>query len=357
MRRALDLVQAATERTSPNPKVGCVIVRDGQVIGEGITQRPGAAHAEIVALKAAGAAAKGADLYVTLKPSCHTGRTPPCTDAIIEAGIARVFYGMQDPNPLVDGGGLRRLREAGIEVQIDLAEACQRHFAPFRRFMLDRRPWIILKAAVTLDGRIATTDGDSRWITGPEARREVHELRAAVDAVLVGSQTAILDDPRLTVRDAAGADPLRVVVGRGAEISARAALLGPKAHIFHGEQADRAHLKALQATGTHTHLVPSDAQGVDLAAVLSTLHGLGVVRLLVEGGGRLHGALLTARLADEAWLYVAPKLIGRGRPVIDVSSAPTIAQGWSLDQVEHAILGDDMRVCGLIRYPAAPNGG
>ncbi|MCA9556928.1 MAG: bifunctional diaminohydroxyphosphoribosylaminopyrimidine deaminase/5-amino-6-(5-phosphoribosylamino)uracil reductase RibD, partial [Myxococcales bacterium] len=250
MARALALIETAPHRTSPNPTVGCVIVRDGVVVGEGVTRPAGQAHAELVALEAAGERARGAVMYVTLEPCAHFGRTPPCTEAIIAAGVARVFVGTIDPNPLVHGAGLRQLAAAGIHAEVGLlGEACDRVLNPFRRFIRDKRPWVLLKAATTLDGQLAAASGDSKWITGEAARRDAHRLRARVDAVLVGAATARVDDPRLTVRLVEGADPLRVVLDAQATLSPTAALLGPGALVLHAPDAPAERVAALAATG------------------------------------------------------------------------------------------------------------
>lgn len=356
MGRALALAEHPPLRTSPNPTVGCVIVRDGEIVGEGVTQPAGQAHAEVMALAAAGKKARGAEMYVTLEPCSHTGRTPPCTNAIIAAGVARVYTGVIDPDPRVHGNGVRALQAAGVEVEVGvLGDRCARQLAPFGRFIVDRRPWVISKAAVTLDGRIAAASGDSKWITGPEARADAHRLRARCDAVLVGSGTAQADDPRLTVRHVEGEDPLRIVLDTEARLSPTAAMLGPGALVCHAADASPDRLAALAATGAELQSLPRSAHGLDLTALMTALRQRNVVRLLVEGGGRLHGAFVEAGLADEACIYVAPTLVGRGLPVLDTPSAETIASGWRLDAPTIDRLGDDVRIRGPIRYPAAPN--
>lgn len=357
MARAIELAADPPARTSPNPTVGCVIVRDGQVVGEGVTRPVGQAHAEVVALQAAGEAARGADMYVTLEPCSHFGRTPPCTDAIITAGVRRVFVGVIDPNPLVHGEGLRKLEAAGVEVGVGLlGDRCARQLAPFRRFIVDRRPWVMLKAAVTLDGRIAASGGDSKWITGEAARADVHRLRARVDAVLVGAGTARADDPRLTVRHGPaagrpGVDPLRVVLDTDASLPPAAAMLGEGCVVCHGPDADPKRVAALAATGAELIELPLGRSGLDLDALMEALRERGVVRLMVEGGGVLHGALVAARLADEACVYVAPRFLGRGLPVLDLPSAATVAAGWRIHPVDVRVLGGDVRLRGPLRYP------
>jgi diaminohydroxyphosphoribosylaminopyrimidine deaminase/5-amino-6-(5-phosphoribosylamino)uracil reductase len=355
MRRALAHAARPPRRTSPNPAVGCVIVRNGVVVGEGVTQPPGEAHAEVMALRAAGEQARGADVYVTLEPCCHWGRTAPCTEALINAGVRRVFAGTIDPNPLVAGRGLAELRAAGIEVVPGpLEAACEAAIAPFRRSIEEGRPWVVLKAASSLDGRLATASGDARWITGEGARRDAHRLRAASDAVLVGIETALLDDPLLNVRGVPGEDPLRVVLDTRLRLPPTARLLGPRAIVFHGPGVDTARVEALAARGARVLEVPVNGAHLDLAAALRALQGLGCVRVMVEGGGRVHGALLSARLADEVQLYLSSVLIGQGRTWLDAISATTIADAWRLDAPRVRRFGDDLRIRGRIRYPAAP---
>jgi diaminohydroxyphosphoribosylaminopyrimidine deaminase / 5-amino-6-(5-phosphoribosylamino)uracil reductase len=357
MRRALDVARNAAHRTSPNPIVGCVIVKDGQIIGEGVTQPAGQAHAEVIALKAAGRSARGADMYITLEPCCHVGRTGPCTQAIIDAGVARVFTGIIDPNPVVHGNGLRALESAGIETQNDVLGAeCSAHHAHFSHFILTSRPWVILKAGVTLDGCIATLNGDSKWITGEDARQDAHRLRARCDAVLIGAETARLDHPRLTVRLVDGADPLRVVLDSSASLAPDSPVLGARAVLFHADDADPSRLEELRASGTEVVSVPVDGAGLDVSIVLDELAQRGVISLLVEGGGQVHGSFLEKRLADEACFYVAPKLIGQGRPVIATPSVASIGRGWTLDKVSITPMGDDVRVCGSIKYPDEQEG-
>lgn len=357
MRQALALAARATHRTSPNPTVGCVIVRDGEVVGTGVTQPPGEAHAEIVALRAAGERARGADVYVTLEPCCHHGRTPPCTDALIAAGVRRVFAGIIDPNPVVAGRGLHLLADAGVEAAVgpeSTSAACTAAVAPFRRFILDARPWITLKAGISLDGRIAAPGGDARWITGDAARRDAHRLRARADAVLVGAETARLDDPRLTVRGVPGADPRRVVLNRTLDLDPSAAVFGPGAVVFHGEAATAERRAVFADRGVTPIAVPETPRGLDLDAVARALAAQGVVHLLVEGGGRVHGGFLQARLADAVCFYVAPRLLGEGRPVFAGFAFDRVADAPVIDAVEHRRFGQDVRIRGMIRYSEGP---
>ncbi len=352
MRRALSIAASASHRTSPNPMVGCVIVRDGEIVGEGVTQPAGQEHAEVIALRAAGEAARGADMYVTLEPCCHVGRTGPCTEAIITAGVARVFTGIIDPNPVVHGNGLQALESAGVRTRNGVLGAeCATHHAAFSRFIRESRPWVTLKAGMSLDGRIATLGGDSKWITGDEARKDAHRLRATCDAVLVGAETARLDEPKLTVRLVDGDDPLRVVLDTNASLDADSPIFGDGSVLFHGEAADRERLEAIKATGARVICAPMDGGRLRLSVILAELAQLGVVSLLVEGGGQVHASFLEERFADEACFYVAPKIVGEGRSVISTPSVGSISESWSLARPQITKLGDDVRICGRINYP------
>jgi diaminohydroxyphosphoribosylaminopyrimidine deaminase/5-amino-6-(5-phosphoribosylamino)uracil reductase len=283
MRLALAEAERGRGRTHPNPAVGAVVVRGGRVIGRGHHQAAGLPHAEVNALEAAGERARGAEVYVTLEPCNHQGRTPPCTQALIAAGVRRVSFGSRDPNPLVRGGGAQALRRAGIEVEAGvLAEECDAANEPWFKFITTGLPWVVLKAAITLDGKLATRSGDSRWISSEESRRLVHRWRNELDAVLVGAGTVRADDPQLTVRGIArGRDPIRIVLGdapRGARIF-------------------REPGETLIEEGS-------------IRSVLRRLARRGITSVLVEGGAGVHGQFLRARLWDELRLFVAPKVFG-----------------------------------------------
>ena len=312
MRRAMALAAGVRRTTAPNPWVGSVVEPGGF---EGATRPPGGAHAEVVALQAAGAAARGATLYATLEPCVHTGRTPPCVDAIVDAGVSRVVVGVEDPDERVRGAGIRALRAAGITVDVGVcASEIRAQLAPYLKHRSTGRPWVVLKLAATLDGRTAAPDGSSRWITGEAARADAHRLRAESDAVIVGAGTVRADDPSLTVRDAPGGrDPLRVVLGKAPE--------GAKVH------------PALELTGD-----PGD--------VLDELGRRGVLQAMVEGGATVAGEFHRAGLVDRYVLYLAPALLGGddGRPVFAGPGAPTIADVWRGDIVSVQRLGDDLRV-------------
>ena len=349
MRAALREAAKGLGRTSPNPAVGAVIVRNGRVVARGHHARAGGPHAEVVALRAAGARARGADLYTTLEPCDHFGRTPPCSRAILDAGVKRVFVGSSDPNPLVNGKGLARLRAAGVQVVPDvLREECDDLNAQWFRYIRDRRPYVTLKAAVTLDGRIATRTGDSRWVTGEEARRWVHRLRDRVDAVLVGSGTARADDPRLTTRlpGGRGRDPLRVVLDTDLSLPA-----GLK--LFHARSAARtlvAHASARSrrlGKGVELLRCRRGEGGVDLADLLAKLAARGVTHLLVEGGARVHARFLEEELVDRVAIFVAPKLVGAdGVPLLAGSGPARMADALHLEDVSVASLGEDVLVQG-----------
>ena len=300
-------------RTSPNPIVGGVVVRRGRIVGAGHHQRAGEAHGEINALNEAGEKARGADLYVTLEPCDHFGRTPPCSRAVIAAGIKRVFIGSRDPNPKVSGRGIARLRRAGLEVHVGILGAeCDAANEGWFKFITTRTPWVVLKAAVTLDGRIATAGGDSKWITAEPARRLVHEWRDQLDAVLVGLGTVRADDPRLTARIGGGRDPLRVIVDSRLRLPPAAKVL-PGALVACTDEAPRSRATALEAAGAQILRCRKLADGrVDLADLLAKLGERNVVSVLVEGGAALHGSLLAGALWDELRLFVAPKILGTG---------------------------------------------
>jgi diaminohydroxyphosphoribosylaminopyrimidine deaminase/5-amino-6-(5-phosphoribosylamino)uracil reductase len=311
MRRALELASSVRASTSPNPWVGCVIEPGGF---EGATEPPGGRHAEIVALDVAGDRARGATMVVTLEPCAHHGRTPPCVDAILAAGVAKVVVGIEDPDPRVRGRGVALLRQAGVEVEVGVcADEVQAQLAPYLKHRSTGRPWVVLKLAASADGRTAAPDGSSRWITGEAARADAHRLRAESDAVIVGAGTVRADDPELTVRDVEGRDPLRVVLGQAPGDA--------KVH------------PALELEG-------------DLDDVLAELGRRGVVQAMVEGGATVAGEFHRAGLVDRYVLYVAPMLFGGddARPMFAGAGAPTIADVWRGRIAAVERLDDDLKV-------------
>ena len=312
MARALALAERGLFSTSPNPRVGCVIVKDGAGVGEGWHEAAGKPHAEVLALREAGAAARGATLYVTLEPCSHHGRTPPCTDALIDAGVARVVAAMQDPNPAVAGSGFGRLRGAGIEVTHGLMEEQARELnIGFVSRMTRARPWVRMKVAATLDGRTALANGESQWITGEAARRDGHHFRARACALLTGIGTVRDDDPRMNVRDVqTPRQPLKVLIDSRLEVS-------PDARLFEGGDVlvvaardDGARSDALRARGAEVIVIPNAGGKTDLPQVLAELGRRGVNELHVEAGTRLNGSLVREHCVDELLVYLAPSLIG-----------------------------------------------
>jgi diaminohydroxyphosphoribosylaminopyrimidine deaminase/5-amino-6-(5-phosphoribosylamino)uracil reductase len=325
MRRALALAEKGRGTTRPNPVVGAVVVRRGRVVGEGFHVRAGEPHAEVHALRAAGEQARGATLYVTLEPCCHVGRTGPCTAAVRAAGVARVVAGCRDPNPVVDGKGVAELRRAGVRVDVGCLESdCEAAIAGYATWIRARRPLVTLKVAATLDGFIAPARRRARrapvWLTGPAARHAAHELRAAHDAVLVGSGTVRADDPRLTVRlSGRRAAPLRVVLaGRRA--------LPRRAHI----NDDAA--PTLVISGR-----------VPIRRALATLAARGIQSVLVEGGATIHAAFIAAGLVDRVALFVAPRLLGGGTPIAAGGGLP-IARALALGPLTARAVGDDLLI-------------
>jgi diaminohydroxyphosphoribosylaminopyrimidine deaminase/5-amino-6-(5-phosphoribosylamino)uracil reductase len=351
MRGALGLARRGLGNVWPNPAVGCVIVKDGRVVGRGWTQPGGRPHAETEALARAGAAANGATAYVSLEPCAHHGKTPPCAEALVAAGLARVVVAMQDPDARVAGAGIARLRQAGIAVETGICEAEAAELnAGFLKRVTAGRPLVTLKLATSLDGRIATASGESRWITGPAARERAHLLRAMHDAILVGTDTVTADDPELTCRlpGLAGRSPVRVVLDRRLRIPATAKVFGAPAAspvwVVTAPEADQARGTALRDRGVEIIEAEGDpAGGFDLAAVLDTLGGRGLTRLLVEGGGRLAAALLRQRLVDRlVWLH-APVLIGGdGVPAVAPLGFAALADAPQFERLACETLGDDV---------------
>lgn len=348
MARALRLARRGLATTDPNPRVGCVIAMGERVLGEGWHERAGGPHAEAVALAAAGAGARGATAYVTLEPCSHHGRTPPCADALVAAGLRRVVYACGDPNPRVNGGGAEKLRGAGLAVEGGLLEAEARRLNPGFLSRMERgRPFLRLKLAASLDGRTALASGGSRWITGEAARADVQRLRARSAAVLTGSGTALADDPRLDLRlPGATRQPLRVVLDRRLRLPPSARLLAPpgEALLFAGSDAGPA-AAALRAAGARIEVVAQTGDGLDLAAVLARLAALEVNELLVESGPRLAGALLAAGLVDELVAYVAPVLLGPdARPFARLPLLAEMAGRLEFDWLDARRVGADLRL-------------
>jgi diaminohydroxyphosphoribosylaminopyrimidine deaminase / 5-amino-6-(5-phosphoribosylamino)uracil reductase len=355
MRLALAEAKKGVGRTSPNPAVGAVIVRHGQLVGKGYHRRAGTPHAEIHALRAAGALATDATLYVTLEPCNHQGRTPPCTQAILQAGIQRVVVGMADPNPQVVGGGCDFLRAHAIEVVSGvLDDECREINRPFIKHSETGLPWVIMKAGISLDGRIATRSGQSGWITNQQSRREVHRLRNRADGILVGIGTALCDDPSLTTRlpGRRGRDPLRVVVDAGLRLEPTARMLTQESvaatWIFCGPQAAEKRRALLTTAGAVVKSIPEISPGrLDLRAMLLELGRGGIHSLLVEGGGLIHGSFLESGLIDEMYLFIAPCFLGSDAvPVIDMPGSRDVADGPRVRISRVRRFGDDLLMVG-----------
>jgi diaminohydroxyphosphoribosylaminopyrimidine deaminase/5-amino-6-(5-phosphoribosylamino)uracil reductase len=344
MARALQLAARGLYTTSPNPRVGCVIVSDGRIVGEGWHERAGMPHAEVIALKAAGESARGATVYVTLEPCSHHGRTPPCAEALVNAGVARVVAAMSDPNPLVAGGGISMLTLAGIQAEVGLMENEARALNPgFISRMTRQRPWVRLKTASTLDGKTALANGQSQWITGEAARADVQKLRARACAILTGSGTVLADNPRMNVRDFdIGRQPLRVVVDSSAGTPTDAAILPALVACHHAGAAART---ALERAGAEVIELPATDGRVDLAALLTRLAQRGVNELHVEAGATLNGALLAAGLVDEWVAYVAPLAVGdNARGLFALPPLATLADAARFRLADVRQIGGDLRL-------------
>ena len=347
MARALALAQRGLYSVDPNPRVGCVLIQQGEVVGEGWHQRAGEAHAEVIALDAAGERARGATAYVTLEPCCHHGRTPPCTDALLAAGVARVVAAMSDPNPQVAGRGLAILRAAGVTVDCGLMEAEARALNPgFIQRMTRNRPWVRVKLAMSLDGRTALASGESRWLTGEAARRDVQRLRARSSAVLTGSGTLLADDPNLDARwPDADRQPLRVILDSRLRTPPTARTLRlPGPVLIFTAVADPARQAALRATGAEIAVVPPADGGLDLPAVMAELARRECNEVQVEAGPTLAGALARAGLMDELVLYMAPLLLGdKARGLFQLPELTRMRERWTLDVLETRTVGRDWR--------------
>ena len=342
MRRALELAAQGRGSVEPNPMVGCVIARGAEIIGEGWHRIYGGVHAEVDALKLAADRAAGATMYVTLEPCCHQGKTPPCTKAIIEAGAARVVVAQRDPFPQVAGGGVEQLQRAGIEVEVSLLEADARQLnAPYLKLIETGRPWIIAKWAMTLDGKIATRTGSSRWISSEQSREIVHVLRGRVDAIVVGRETALRDDPSLTARPPGPRTALRVVVDTGGSLGSESQLVRTAGQtpvlVAVGNEAGEADRTRLVKAGCEVLVCEGQTHAARLEALLDELGRRRLTNVLVEGGGRLLGDFLDGGHVDEVHAFIAPKLVGG-------ADAQSPVAGEGVEQMAAAVALDDMEV-------------
>ena len=343
MARALLLAESGRGRVSPNPMVGAVVVKDGRIVGEGFHAKAGAPHAEVEALERAGGAAQGATLYVTLEPCCHYGRTPPCAPRIVQSGVRRVVVATPDPNPRVTGSGLAHLQEAGVETAVGVLEPeAVRLNEVFFAYMTCGRPFVTLKAAVSLDGKIATVAGESRWITGEAARRRVHEMRNEVDAVLVGIGTVLRDDPLLTTRlgTPGQRDPMRVIVDNLARLPVRARVINPASRaptvVAVGPKAPDYKVERLREAGATVLVPPKSSRRVSLAGLMEALAAREVSSVLIEGGAEIHASALAEGIVDKVAFFVAPILIGG-------STAPSAVGGPGIEKLADAIRLRDVR--------------
>jgi diaminohydroxyphosphoribosylaminopyrimidine deaminase/5-amino-6-(5-phosphoribosylamino)uracil reductase len=348
MRMALSLAKKGVGRTSPNPAVGAVLVRGGKVIGRGYHRAAGMPHAEIEAIRDAGGSAKGADLYVTLEPCCHAGRTGPCTEAILSAGVLRVVAATEDPNPLVAGRGLSVLKRAGLTVENGLLEKEARELnKPYFKWMVAGKPFVTLKLAMTMDGQIAASTGDSRWVSCDRSRSIVHGMRSRADAVLVGGETFRRDDPRLTSRIRGRKNPLRVILtSRLSGISGRRVFLGGEGEVLFAcpRNVPESDVKRAISLGARVIRLPSRKGRIDADVFLRALAREGVTSLLVEGGGKTAGWLVAAGAVDLFVFFVAPLLLGEGIRAIAGYGARSVAGGVRLRINKVRRVGEDLLV-------------
>lgn len=360
MARALELAQGGDP--SPNPHVGCVVADGATILAEAFHQAAGLDHAEVAALRAAGEAARGKTLYVTLEPCNHEGRTAPCVDAILAAGIKRVVVGCSDPNPTVPGGGATRLREAGVEVVIGVLEKEARGLIrPWSKYITEGASFVAVKLGISLDGRIATRTGASKWITCPESRTRVQSLRARHDAVMVGINTVLADDPRLTVRDVPGRSPVRVIVDSKLRVPLTSQLVQSAREVptcvVTTPEGPRSAEEALVDAGVPVIRVPATAEGrCDMRVALRELAAREVVSVLCEGGAELAGSLLATGLAGEMHVFIAPVMLGpRGRPgAVDWAGPETPSDAPRIDPPVWELCGNDAYVSGPLVYPKKP---
>jgi diaminohydroxyphosphoribosylaminopyrimidine deaminase/5-amino-6-(5-phosphoribosylamino)uracil reductase len=357
MQMAVELAARGQGRTSPNPCVGAVIVRDGAVVGQGYHERAGTPHAEIHAIADAGEACAGATIYVTLEPCNHTGRTPPCSRAVLAAGLHKVVIGMADPNPVAQGGA-DFLRSQGLEVVSGiLEEQCRRLNYPFIKHSVTGLPWIVMKAGMSLDGKISRRQGAGGAITGPESKKKVHVLRDRYDAILIGIGTALIDDPSLTTRlPERGRDPLRIVLDSDLRLRADAKMLVQQSSaptwVFCNNQARQQRQQRLEAAGAVVHRMKADPQGrLDLFQVMQEIGKAGISSILVEGGAGVHGSFVRAGLVDQVYLFIAPYFIGdQGTPLLKGFSLGEDASAHLADRTTE-LVGQDILLQGLLKLP------
>jgi len=357
MRMALRLAEKARGRTSPNPMVGAVVVKAGKIISRGFHRRAGEPHAEAMALKKAGKAAQGATIYVTLEPCSHTGkRTPPCTPLVLQSGVQRVVVAMIDPNPRVSGGGIKSLQKAGIDVIAGVLEAEARKLnEAFIKHITTGMPFVTLKIAQTLDGKIATASGESKWITGEKAREEGHRLRNINDAILVGINTVLTDDPSLTTRIPQGRDPIRVIVDTHLRIPLHAKVLKRKSQartiVATVAGAPKSKIKKLEAVGAEVVTVKSAKGRVDLRDLMRKLGNMDIMSVLIEGGSEINASALKSGIVDKAVIFIAPMLMTGRDSLCSLGgvSPVKLSQAVSLANVTSRFVGQDLMIVGYVR--------
>jgi len=354
MRQALRLAEKGRGRTSPNPVVGAVLVKRGKVIGEGYHARSGEAHAEIVALRQAREKARDAVLYLNLEPCTHYGRTPPCVPQVIKAGVKRIVIGMDDPNPIVHGKGIEALRKAGLEVTVGVLEKeCRRINEAFCKYILRKEPFVVLKVAATMDGKIATRAGDSKWISGEASRRLVHKLRGRVDGVLVGIGTILVDDPLLTARTKEGKEPYRIVLDSRLRIPEEARVFehSPSEVILATtDLAPQDKIERLRKRGVRILVIDSREGRVHLRSFLGKLGEIGIVSLLLEGGSRVNGSFLDEGLIDKFLLFLSPKWLGDPQAIgiFDGTGVGSLEKAVVLNRIKTKRIGEDICIEGYL---------
>lgn len=350
MRRVLRLAEKGWGRTSPNPMVGAVVVKNGTVVGQGYHAKAGEAHAEIVALQQAKQEASGAVLYLNVEPCTHYGKTPPCAPQVIQSNVKRVVIGMEDPNPLVNGKGVEILRRAGLEVNVGVLEKeCQKLNEAFSTFILKKKPFVIVKVAATLDGKMATRNGDSQWISGEASRHLVHQWRDRVDGVLVGIRTVLKDDPMLTARIRKGRDPYRIVLDSRLMIPEGAKVIGTspsKTIIASTEKAPKDKIEKLEQKGVQILLLDSKEGKINLKSCLSKLGEIGMMSLMVEGGSQVNGSFLDEGLIDKLFLFLSPKIMGdpRALGIFGGKGISTVQEAIALKEIKKRKIGEDILI-------------
>jgi diaminohydroxyphosphoribosylaminopyrimidine deaminase/5-amino-6-(5-phosphoribosylamino)uracil reductase len=356
MKRALRLAKAGRGRTSPNPVVGAVLVKRGKVVGEGYHARIGEAHAEMIALRQAGEKAREAILYLNLEPCTHYGRTPPCVPQVIKAGLKRAVIGMEDPNPLVNGKGIEALRKSGLDVKVGVLEKeCRKINEAFCKYILKKEPFVVLKVAATLDGKIATRNGDSKWISGEASRRLVHKLRDQFDGVLVGIGTVLRDDPLLTTRLKGGREPYRIILDSRLKIPEEAKVFehSPSEVVLATTgSAPRDKIERLEKRGARVLIVDSREGRVNLRSCLSKLGEIGVMSLLVEGGSQVNGSFLDQGLIDKFLLFLSPKLMGDPQAVgiFGGRGVSNLKETVAVKEIKTRRIGEDIFVEGYFEW-------